>query len=157
MDESHGPPEAVSDRWQDLMDDTDVTAAEYRDDGYETLAVHTGDVVPLPERLIIDVLAPGDEFRQLTAMADGATVDEFELFTASEGDVEFALVVATDEQAEIAVCIPLFVHQDVVDAMGPRAKDAGHVDIHVRPLSDETHVVFTLEEPELLFSATAGS
>lgn len=151
MDESHGPPAAVSERWQDLMNDTDVTAEEYDEDGYETLAIHTGDVVPLPDRLIIDVLAPGDEFDSLTSMAEDISADEFDIFTATQDEVKFALVVATDEQEDLAVCIPLFIHMDVVDAMRSRVHDAGQVNIHVRPLTDETHVVFTLEEPELLF------
>lgn len=133
------------------MADLEATAEEYREDGYEVLAIHAGDVTPLSKDLALDVLAPGDEYARLQSLNEDLDVDEFAVFQAQEGEVTFALVVATDEDADVAVCIPVFFHSSVHDGLGALAEDAGVLDIQVRPLDDSSRVVFTLEEPGVLF------
>jgi hypothetical protein len=151
MEQGSGPPSAVSDRWQTFMQDTEATAEEYAEDGYETLVIHTGDVVPLPDEMALDVLAPGDEYRQLQSLSEQLSVDSVDVYAASAGDVEFALAVPLDEAAEIAVCVPVFFAAQTGEKFGAMAIDAGRVELHVRPLSDDSRVEFALEEPELLF------
>jgi len=151
MEQGQGPPPAVSDRWQTFMDDTEATAEEYAADGYETLVIHSGDVVPLPDDLALDVLAPGDEYRQLQSLSERLSVDSFDVYAASAGDVEFALVVALDDGAGVAVCVPVFFATETGEKFGAMAAGAGRVNLHVRPLSDDSRVEFALEEPELLF------
>jgi hypothetical protein len=151
MDQGHGVPRAVENRWEDLIDDTEATAEEYAAAGYETLTIHPGDVVVLQDDLAIDVLAPGNEYRPLTDLMEGASVDEFDVYTAEEGGVAFAMVVAVDQDAEIAVCVPLYMQLDDADELADVATAAGHVEIHVRPLSDDERVAFRLGDPELLF------
>ncbi len=150
MNEGHGVPTAVRNRWEDLIADTDATAEEYAAAGYDTIAIHPGDVVAIVDDLLIEVLAPGDEYRELTALATDLSVDEFDVYRAEEGGVAFALVAALDHDAEVAVCVPLYLHLQDVDDLNLAADDAGHVHVHVRPLSDESRVEFTLEEPDLL-------
>lgn len=151
MTEGHGTPPSVGEQWEDFMADLEATAEEYREAGYEVLAIHTGDVTPLPDELVLDVLAPGEEFERLEELAEEFEVDEFEAYTAEDGETTFALVVAKDESRERAICCPVFYHETVAAGLGARAKETGLVNIVVRPLSDDSQVVFTLEEPELLF------
>lgn len=133
------------------MADLETTAEEYREAGYEVLAIHTGDVTPLPDDLALDVLAPGDEFEELETLAEDLEVDEFAVYSAEDDGVTFALVVAKDETREVAVCCPVFFHETVAASLGDRAETAGAVNVVIRPLSDDSQVVFTLEEPRLLF------
>jgi len=140
----------VKNRWEDLIDDTEATAAEYEAAGYETLAIHPGDVVALVEDLVVDVLAPGDEYERVTELAERTTVDEFDVYTAEEGGVTFALVAALDHDESVAVCIPAYLEQSDADELADEASAAGHVHVHVRPLSDDSRVAFTLEDPDLL-------
>ena len=133
------------------MADLEATAEEYREAGYEVLAIHPGDVTPLPDDLALDVLAPGSEFEELEGLAEEFEVDEFAVYSAEDDGITFALVVAKDESREAAVCCPVFYHETVATGLGARAEEAGIVNIVVRPLSDDSQVVFTLEEPRLLF------
>ena len=69
----HDPPPAVEERWGELLEDAETTAAEYDADGYETRLVHPGDVTPVTgEPYGLDVLAPGDEFEALEALVGRA-------------------------------------------------------------------------------------
>jgi hypothetical protein len=155
--DGHGTPPAVSERWEDFMADLEATAEEYREDGYEVLPIHSADVVPVAKDLALDVLAPGDEFEQLEALVADVEVDTYSVFDAQEGGVTFALVVAEDTDAEVAVPIPVFFYENVREGLGTMASEAGRLDIQVRPLSDESRVVFTIEEPAILFSEPSDS
>ena len=151
MNDEAGVPPALENRWEDLIEDTEATAEEYAAAGYETMAIHPGDVVVLHDDLAIDVLAPGNEYRPLTDLVAGTAVDEFDVYTAQEGGVAFALVAALDHDAATAVCVPIWVELQEADQLMVAARDAGHVHLHVRPLSNDERVAFTLEEPDLLF------
>jgi hypothetical protein len=59
--DSRGPPEAVTERWQEVLADAAAVAAEYREAGWETLVVSPGDVTPLDgDPFGLDVLAPDE-------------------------------------------------------------------------------------------------
>lgn len=151
MNDEAGVPPALENRWHDLIEDTEATATEYEAAGYDTLAIHPGDVVVLHDDLAIDVLAPGNEYRPLTDLVEGTSVDEFDVYTAQEGGVAFALVAALDHDASTAVCVPIWVELSEADELTVAAREAGQVHVHVRPLSNDERVAFTLEEPDLLF------
>ena len=151
MERAHGTPPAVSDRWEDVMADLEATAEEYRDEGYETLAIHTGDVTPLPDKLALDVLAPGNEYRELEALAESFELDEFEVYAAVEGEITFALIALVDDDRDEAVLCPVFYHHSVIEAFGEQVETVGSIQLQIRPLSDESRVTFTLEDTELLF------
>jgi hypothetical protein len=142
---------AVSERWTDLVDDMEATAAEYEAGGYETLALHTADVTPLSAETTLDVLVPGEEFEQVHTRFANATVDEFTVYTATEGGVTFAVVVAEDHDGPTAACIPLFYQHARAQPLRDRVETLGHVTVRVRPLTDDARVEFTIEDPALLF------
>lgn len=150
MNEHAGVPPALENRWEDLIDDTEATAAEYEAAGYETLAVHPGDVVALVDDVVVDVLAPGDEYERLIELTERTSVDEFDVYTAEEGGVSFALVAALDHDESVAVCVPTWLELPEADELSVAASEAGQVHLHVRPLSDDSRVEYTLEEPDLL-------
>jgi 3',5'-cyclic AMP phosphodiesterase CpdA len=154
MNDGHGVPRAVENRWEDLIADTEATAEEYENAGYETLTIQPGDVVVLEDDLAVDVLAPGNEYRPLTDLMETVAVDEFDVYTAEEGGVDFAMVVAADHDAAVAVCVPLYMEHADADDLAEATAAAGYVEVHVRPLSDDERVAFRLEEPELLFERT---
>lgn len=150
MNDGHGVPQAVRNRWEDLIADTEATAAEYEESGYDAVAVHPGDVVAIVDDRLIEVLVPGDEYRELSDLATDLSVDEFDVYGAEEGGVAFSLVAALDHDAAVAVCVPLYLSLQDTDDLDLAAEEAGDVHVHVRPLSDDSRVAFTLEEPGLL-------
>ncbi|MEF8808248.1 DUF7529 family protein [Natronomonas sp.] len=152
---TQSPPPIVADRWQELMDDAEATEAEYNEEGYRTLLVHTGDVTPLTDVPFgLDVLAPGDEFEALESLVEEATFDTSHVYRNEEGGARFLIVVVegTDADGEdVAVVVPAFLDIAGSEPLEERATDAGVMYTHVRPLSDDSRVTFTHEDPGLFF------
>jgi hypothetical protein len=152
---SQAPPPIVSERWQELMDDAEATAAEYNEKGYRTLLIHSGDVTPLTDVPFgLDVLAPGDEFEALEELVAEATFDTSHVYRTEESGARFLIVVVegTDEGDEdVAVVVPSYLDLPSSEPLEERATDAGVMYTHVRPLSDDSRVTFTHEAPDLFF------
>jgi hypothetical protein len=51
----------------------------------------------------------------------------------------------------VAVVVPAFLDLAESDSLEERATDAGVMYTHVRPLSDDSRVTFTHEDPALFF------
>lgn len=151
MTDNGGNSSSFASSWSAFMDDLHTTAEEYRDRGYEVVEIHTGDVVALPDNAAIDILAPGDEFETLQTLMNDFEIDEYSVFTADVGSSRFVLVIAEDHDQQAAVCCPLFIHGPKSQAIKQRALAAGFIQIQIRPLSDDDHVVFTIDNPSLLF------
>lgn len=148
---SGGIPEELTDSWETFMDDLEETADEYRDRGFDVVEIHAGDVVPLDDRVALDVLAPGSEFDALQELLEDFEPDGFSVYKATKGETTFAIIVAEDEDRPAAVCTSIFYHYSVASQFIDNAKKAGFFQIQIRPLSDDEHVVFRIEEPDLLF------
>jgi hypothetical protein len=147
-----GPPPAVADRWQELLEDADAIAAEYRDDGWETLVVHPGDVTPVTgDPFGLDVLAPGDEFEALEALVETATFDTSHVYRAAEGGVRFFIVASEATDDETAVVAPAFLAAREEEELAAQATEEGVMYTHVRPLSDDSRVTFSHDDPGLFF------
>ncbi len=144
-------------RWEAVIDDMEATAAEYREEGWEALELHPGDVTALPatpeietEQVGLDVLVPDNEFEELSSLVESADFDEYEVFRAQEGDVVFLVLAMQDPNTERAVLVPLYYTSTDAQYMIPRVRDAGRMQTYVRPLSDEERVVFTQTDPDNL-------
>jgi len=144
----------LGERWQRVFDDTEATAAEYRDRGWEALALHPGDVNP-----IADEAAPrpaprlGVRRGQRTALWGADRVDSG---VCGGGETaSYRLVVAENATAEVAVCVPTFVLDSDNEALEAAATDAGELVIRLRPLDDRDHVEFAVDDPSLFFQDPA--
>jgi len=147
-----GPPPAVTERWEELLADADATAAEYREEGWETFAVRPGDVTPLSGSPFgLDVLAPGDEFEALETLVEDVSFDTSHVYRADEGGVRFVVVAVEATADETVVVVPAFFDVDRAADLEERALEAGVMYTHVRPLSDDARVTFTHDDPELFF------
>jgi len=146
------PPEAVADRWEDLLEDARATAAEYRDDGWDALVVHTAEVGVLAgERFGLDVVAPDNEFDDLHALADRASFGESRVFRAEAGGVRFLLVVVEAAATRDAVFVPAYLPIEEAEPLGERAREAGAMYTHVRTIADDDRVTFGHDDPSPFF------
>lgn len=154
-DPAGGPdptPDASLDQWELVLEDAEATAAEYEEDGWETLLLHPGDVTPLTRHDFgIDVLLPGDEYEALEAAVADATVDSVQVFRATEGATNYYVVVFEATAADLAVVCPLYLSAGAAGRLENQARDRGELPIQARPLSDDSRVRFTSEEPDLFF------
>ncbi len=147
----NGTPAEVGSRWSDLIADLEATADELREAGYETVAVHAGDVTPRADELTLDVLVPDNEFDRLRTLAGEATVDEFAVYAATEGQVTFAVVAGRDSEAGVAVCWPVYVTAADGGPLRERALAADRLEFRLRPLANDREVRFAMSDPAVLF------
>ncbi|WP_256298004.1 DUF7529 family protein [Haloarchaeobius salinus] len=154
-----GVNDAAVEAWERVVEDLEATAAEYRDDGWEVVELHPGDVTPLPpdhERFGLDVLVPGDEYETVSAMVTdtGAAFDEFEVFRAVHAGHVFLVVAVEDGSREQVLLVP--VYYGIKDAKetteGVLERDT--FPVHIRPLTIEDVVTVEPSEPELLLPPT---
>lgn len=146
------------DVWEGVVEDMEATAAEYREEGWETLELHPGDVTPLPAveervdgRFGLDVLVPGEEYEALSTLVDGATFDEYDVFRAQQGGIVFLVIATKSSVTNQVVLLPAYYAVADADLMLKRARDEGEMQTHIRPLSGDEHVTLKQEEPETLF------
>jgi hypothetical protein len=181
------PLSGALDAWERVVEDMEATAAEYREDGWETIECRPGDVTPLPapstdeippadeadgspgadrdpvdagdedDRYGLDALLPGDEFRAVSEAVADATFDEYEVFRADRGDVAFLVVAMLARDARRAVLVPLYYAHGRATEMARRAREAAEMRVVVRPLSDDERVIFTQVDPEPLLPGAADA
>ena len=156
MRDVEGPAGPVRSFWSDLRADVEATAGEYRDAGWEALALHPGDATPLPgegdDPPAFDVLLPDDEFEALRSLvADGTAFDAYEVYSTVEGGAVFLLVVMRDAASETAVLFPLYYRpgDPATAALRERVAAAGTLETHLRRLRRDEVVRFTHDEPGL--------
>lgn len=147
--------------WEDVIEDLEATAAEYAEDGWETVVCHPGDVTPLPtasavvndvavDRLGLDLLLPGNEFEAVTDAVEGVSFEEYDAYRGESGSVVFAVIVMKGDD-DTAVCFPIYYDADDARVMLKRASEAGELRTYLRPLDDSQRVVFSHADPERLF------
>ena len=161
MDASH-PLDGVMELWEDVIDDMEATAEEYREDGWEAYELHPGDVTTLPsgqtqdggfadDRVGLDVVVPGEEFERIEPLVEEGRFDSYEAFRAEAGGVVFLVVAMKDQQAKRAVLVPAYYRVENAREMLVRAEERGEMRMWVRPLDDSRQVVFGQDSPDALF------
>jgi hypothetical protein len=148
-----GPMDAMA-WWDDLLEDAEARAEAYREDGWETLLLHTADVTPLAgnhdDRVGFSVLVPDDEFDELRSVFADTTVRRYDAYrTTVGGFVAFVLAIETGD--DTAVLCPGYYEtdDDSADALFEQAQSAGSLTVYLRRL-DDTTVELSLAEPSLL-------
>lgn len=148
----------LEDAWEDVIADMEATAEEYREAGWETLECHPGDVTPLPnrestaepDRLGLDVLLPGDEFRELEDLVADGEFSQYDAYRAAESDTVFLVIAMKAPDAGVAVLFPLYYSITQALPMLRGVAERAEMRTYLRPLDDSRRVVFSQEEPERL-------
>jgi hypothetical protein len=156
VDEKHvepGPNVDAMSFWEEVLEDMEATAAEYRQEGWEVLEIHPGDVTVRPEgeRIGLDVLVPDDEFDRLQSLvADDVTFDGYQVYRADQEGLVFVVVAMEDAGTETAVVYPAYydTHQPDTNDMLDHARQEGELRSYLRILQGE-YVEFALEDPSL--------
>jgi hypothetical protein len=144
-------------RWGDVVADSDATAAEYRDRGWTAVAAHPGDVNPVADAARVDVLLPGSEFEEANALVGDAEIDAVRVYAAAGEGVEYRLVVAEDDDAAVAVCVPTYLGTDEFEALRAAADAAGALTVRLRPLDDRDVVEIDVTDPAVFFDERADA
>ena len=153
--ETFGMVSRVLGVWDDVLQDMEATAEEYRDEGWDVLEIHPGDVAS-PDgkqggRWGIDVLVPDDEFEELEHLIEVGefSFDDSEVYRATASGLVLLVVAVLDHDAEVAIVFPTYYDVNQGRSMLERAMEAGEMRTHLRPLDLENVVTFTHDDPSL--------
>jgi len=141
--------------WDLLLEEMAAEAAAYEADGWQTLALHTGDVTPRDgsvDELALDVLIPDNEFATLeTALEDG--VDSYDLLLSTPDEYVAFVIVLENTARELAVFVPAYYSRrdDAAATLLRKAVDAGELPLVLRTLTDD-RVELSLDDPELFLA-----
>ncbi|ELZ92958.1 hypothetical protein C440_12594 [Haloferax mucosum ATCC BAA-1512] len=157
-DESHALTGMLS-FWETVIEDAEATAAEYTEEGWETLVLHPSDVTVLPPsnlpdstaRVGFDVLVPGEEFETLSEWVADAAFDRYDVYRAHEDGTAFVVSVVQSATTERAVVVPLYYGLDEVSVLKRRAKKQGALRLYVRPVEADQRVELVQSDPDPLF------
>lgn len=152
---ANNPTQRVMAVWEDVVADMEATAEEYREDGYEVVELHPGDVAPVEsgenDRWGFDVLTPDDEIPEIERLVveEGHDFDSCEVFKAQEETLVLLVAAITAEDPQKAVLVPLYYDVQAAGNMFDRAREEGELPIHVRNLKKDTIITFTQDVPSL--------
>lgn len=159
--EAQRPTEGVIDNWDAVISDMEATAAEYREEGWEVVELHPGDVTALTgdhetvDRYGLDLVVPGDEAERVRALveADDAAFDSCSVFRAVDVGVVFLVIVVEDASRGVAVVTPAYYDSDdqQTQDMLEKAVRNGEMRTHVRDLGNERVMTFSHDDPDLFF------
>ena len=141
------------DWWELLREEMSAEAADCQADGWETLALHPGDVTARDgsvEEVGLDVLVSDNEFAALTAaLSDG--IDGYEVLRSTPGTYVAALLVIETSGRERVVFVPVYYSRNDEAAANllRAAVDTGALTLIVRTLTDD-RIELTLDRPALL-------
>jgi hypothetical protein len=154
------PLQGKEEAWEAVVADMEATAEAYRDEGWETVELHPGDVIPLSGATPddeeqngwsgLDVLLPGNEFVAAESAVETATFDESEVLRTREDGVVLAVLVMKASTDQCAVFVPLYYDIGDIAGVANAARTAGRLEVALRPLSNDQRVLFALDDPELL-------
>jgi hypothetical protein len=148
--------DATADYWERVVEDMAATANEYREDGWDVVEIHPGDVMVATEdrRSGFEVLAPDDEFdRAAAAVDDSDGLESANVFRAETEGSLFFVVALEDQSTETALLVPLqYVPGEESDFVEMVEED-GEVRTHVRPLDQRRVLTFTHDDPSLFLPA----
>lgn len=152
------PFQQVVGYWEEVMEDMEITAAEYREAGWDVVELHPGDVAVLDEEQYgFDVLVPDDEFDQLEAAVSNATLNDTEIYRAEQDGFIFVLAVIFDGDNEIAVCCPLYYSSENTIELREQVEQTNQLDTIIRTLSNERAITISHDDPVSFFPEHPGS
>lgn len=152
---ANNPFARVAEFWDDVVEDMEVTAEEYHEQGWDTLELHPGDVAALTpdedtNRYGLDLVVPGDEFEQVQQLleSEGATFESYQVFKATRSGIVFLVVAMEDADREQALLYPAYYEPEDANELLQTAMDEEKLYVHIRKLSEDAIITFTHEDPQ---------
>lgn len=152
----HNPFHRVVGVWDDVIEDMEATAAEYREDGWLPIELHPGDVGvvtdPEEERFGIDVVLPGEEFESVLELVEaGRRFTSDQVFRARSGDIVFLVVAMETDARDVVVLAPAYYDVQFAEDLKAGVGELGEMRTHLRPLETDRIVTVSHDDPGRFF------
>lgn len=141
---------AGDDNWVAVIEEMEATAADLREEGWEIVELHPGDVAVFGEDAEFsgfDVLVPDNEFDRLAEIAPSADLKQTEVYRAESGQFVYALVITLDADRTVGLCCPLYYDQQQLNQL-PSGTDE-QLATYIRTLSEDRGLVISHDDPSL--------
>lgn len=143
--------------WDDVIEDLEATAAEYRSEGLETVEAHPGDVVTVADlehakMLGLSILLPDNEFEDVRAAMDerDLSFDRYDVFEGVRDGLRFMLVALQDTEEDYCLVFPAYYDTAIAGEMVEMVRDRGWMGLYFRRFGSDDLLSVVLEEPEKL-------
>ena len=153
MTETDGLSDGEENGWDTVIDEAEALGEEYRENAWETLVVHPGDVTPLTGELFgLSVLLPRSEYDAAAEFLSKADFDTTQVYRRASANmlVLIAVFEATDDR--VALVVPSFVQGEEPELRAQATRE-GELPLQLRALSAEERLVFTIADPSLVFES----
>ncbi|WP_247001658.1 DUF7529 family protein [Halosolutus gelatinilyticus] len=146
----------VTPAWDRVVEDMEATADAYREDGWDAIECHPGDVTAVGDgdvqrddaRTGVDVLVPDDEFDRAAAAVDGpGEFDEVNVFRAEENGIVFFVAALENGVAETVILVPGYYGVRRSGSFLETVEREDELRLHVRPLDQRRVLTFTQRDP----------
>lgn len=151
--------DATNEGWVRLLDEMDAMAAEFDDDGWETLSIPAGDAAAVgPEEAHTDhhgysYVVPGDAADRFASLFAPDGFPRTEVYRATTASHLFLLTVVLDPATETAILVAGALDRGDLDACRDHANESGRMYTHLFRV-DGTHLgSFEHADPEPFFPA----
>lgn len=138
--------------WGAVLDDMEATAEALREEGWETMELHPGDVTIVEDTREpgIDILVPGDEFDDLRARIEaGVSFEDYEVYRAETEGMVYAVIVAKDDDSGTSALMPVYLDGQKLESILDPEPDSEGMPVYLRRLDGEMYEL-RLQEPSLL-------
>jgi hypothetical protein len=144
--------QVASMHWETLLEECRAIAAEFSEDGWETLVVQPGTVTSVyeRERCGLDVLVPKNQYEPLAEWVEEEeiTFPHSEVYCREETEVVLLVVVMQDPESRKAVVFPAYYGREDEEELFERASKEGELNTYLRKLNGEM-VVFAHDDPDI--------
>ena len=151
------PAVTTNDRWLQLLAEMETIAAEYEEDGWETLSIAAGDAAAVgPENGHVDghgyvYVVPGDDAAAFEELFVPAGFPRTEVYRATTATHLFLATAFLDPSSETAIVLAGVLDRDGLADCERAARETGVMYSHLRKV-DGTHLgSFEHDEPTLFF------
>ncbi|MFB9823360.1 DUF7529 family protein [Halobaculum roseum] len=142
-------------RWDEMTDEIERLTQEYDAEGWETLVLHPGDVVPQPaeddSNPAFRLTVPDSELDALSEFVgeDDSEFDEYETHQAAADEVNLFLIILKSTTFERAVFYPVYYDPAVDIQFVDDVQDSDVLHTTVTDLNKSREFVFFHDTPEL--------
>lgn len=146
--------------WSATLDDMEALAAEYEDEGWDTVTIPSGTTAPEPPdsgvegRFGLVYVIPGNYVDPFEEAFEAGEFPSYDVFRNESSGQVFLVTVLVDPDSETALFIAGGFERRHSRSLMSAARDEGAMYTHVQTLDETQLGSFRHDDPEKFFPAT---
>lgn len=152
--------DTLKDAWAATLDDMEALAAEYAEEGWETVTIPAGHTAPEPPdsgvegRFGLVYVIPGDRAEEVTTAIEAGTFPRYDVYRNEADGQVFLVTVLTDPETETAIFVAGGFERRSSRSLLSAAQERGTMYTHLQKLDGTPVGSFEHDDPQKFFPAT---